>query len=533
MTFEKYIEGMTTREMVSHLLCPMIRSTRVPYGTPWEYFETIFADPEFKPGSVFFSPGEKQDILDMHKKITKHIGSAPIGAMDMETSPKAISGCTNFGTAMSISAAGSLEDAYICGESCAKEGLAHGIAWSYGPVADLNLNPRNPIINVRSWGDDIDRVGDFLESFVKGMQDNGMIATAKHFPGDGVDDRDQHICTTINSLSKEEWMATFGKNWKRLIDAGIRAIMPGHIGLPAFEEDGKIVPATLSHTLLTDLLRGELGFEGLIVSDGMNMGGLAPYVTIEEGLVKMVQAGCDLLIFVNFWTDIPNALDILENAVKNGEISIERVKESIYRIWKEKKRLGLLGDEGESLIYHKCSESDCEKFRQTASRIAKNSLSIYKNELGVLPLDESKIKKVISVDITNSEGPVVNKLDKAMEEKGIEIIKYSGFLEKDFVRYHDLPEADALLLNFYYAPQWCTNHITPNGGMIRSIYEYIFRTNMPVVMICHGSPYIPFTFPYIKTVLNTFSNIDVDGQAMYDVLFGKAEAKGITPVELP
>ena len=450
--------------------------------------------------------------------------------MDMETSPFAVTGEVNFGTAMTISAADSLEDTYTCGEACAKIGKECGVYWSYGPVADLNINPKNPIINVRSWGDDADRAGDFLESFVNGMQDHGMIASAKHFPGDGVDDRDQHICTTVNSLSKEEWMATFGKNWKRLIDGGLRAIMPGHIGLPAFEKNGEIVPSTLSYTLLTELLRGQLGFDGILVSDGMNMGGLAPYVSTDEGIVKMVQAGCDVLIFINFWTDIPHALDVLEKAIDNGEITMERVKESVYRLWKEKQRLGLLDNDE---IYTPCCESDLKRFDETAARISKNSISIYKNEIGVLPLDEAKIKKVISVDITNSEGPVDNKLDKVMAEKGIELVKYSGFLEKDFPRFYGLPEADALLLNFYYGPQWCTNHITPNGGMIRSIYEYIFRTKMPVVMICHGSPYIPVTFPYVKTVINTFTNRDIDGIAMYDVLFGKAEAKGITPVKLP
>lgn len=532
MTFEQYIQGMTRRELVSHLLCPAIRSTPIPTADPREYFDVIFADPEFKPGTVFFFNSKKEDIIKMHKKLTKHIGSAPIGSMDMETSPNAINGGTNFGTAMSISAANSLEDAYTCGEACAKQGLECGICWSYGPVADLNINPKNPIINTRSWGDDADRAGDFVEAFVKGMQENGMIATAKHFPGDGVDDRDQHICTTANTLSKEEWMATFGKVWKRLIDGGLRSIMPGHIGLPAYEEDGKVVPATISKTLLTDLLRGEFGFDGLIVSDGMNMGGLAPYVTTEEGIIKMVQAGCDVLLFANFWADISYILDVLEKAIDDGDITIERVKESVYRIFKEKQRLGLLG-EGDKMIYKPCDKADLERYDEVKKRIAKNALSIYKNELGVLPLDEKKIKKVISVDVTNSERPVNNLVDEVMRQKGIEVIKYGEYTENGLVREAQLPKADVIIVHFYYGSQWCTNHIAPNGVMIRCVYEYLFKTNMPVVMVCHGSPYIPFTFPYVKTILNTFSSADVDPNAIYDVLFGKTEAKGVTPVKLP
>lgn len=534
MTFEQYIEGMSVREMVSHFICPAIRSTPIPTADPREYFDVIFKDPTFKPASVFFFPSKKEDIIAMHKKLTEHIGYAPLGAMDMENAPSVISGAVPASgtSAMGIAAAGSLEDAYTCGEACAKEGRAAGMSWAYGPVADLNINPKNPIINVRSWGDDADKAGDFVSSFVKGMQDNGMIATAKHFPGDGVDDRDQHICTTANTLSKDEWMATFGKNWKRLIDEGLRAIMPGHIGLPAFEKDGKIVPATISYTLLTELLRGELGFDGLIVSDGMNMGGLAPYVTQEEGIIKMVQAGCDLLLFANFWADISFTLDVLEKAVNDGTITIERVKETIYRLWKEKQRLGLL-DEGENMLYKETSEEDKIRFRETAKRIAENSIQLYRNELGLLPLDEKKIKKVISVDITNSDSKIKNKFDAYLEEKGVEIIKYGHFTDNGFVREATLPQADLIILNFFYGSQWCTNDIAPNGAYVRCLYEYIFKTNMPVLMLCNGSPYITYTFPYAKTVINTFAPTGCDPETLYEIVFGKREAKGIAPVKLP
>lgn len=533
MTFEQYIEGMSVREMVSHFICPAIRSTPIPTADPREYFDVIFKDPTFKPASVFFFPSDKEDIIAMHKKLTEYLGTAPLGAMDMEYAPACINGAVTAAgsSAMGIAAAGSVADAYTCGECCAKEGLSAGMSWAYGPVADLIMNPKNPIISVRSWGDDADKAGDFVSAFVKGMQENGMIATAKHFPGDGVDDRDQHICTTANTLSKEEWMATFGKVWKRLIDEGLRSIMPGHIGLPAFEKNGEVVPATISYTLLTELLRNELGFQGLIVSDGMNMGGIAPYVTQEEGIIKMVQAGCDLLLFANFWADISFTLDVLEKAVNDGTITLERVKETIYRLWKEKQRLGLLG-EGENMLYKETSEEDRDRFKTTAKRITENSIHIYKNELGVLPLDEKKIKKVISVDITNSETAVKNKLDKYLEEKGVEIIKYGHFTQNGFVREQNLPQADLIILNFFYGSQWCTNDISPNGAFVRCLYEYIFKTNMPVLMLCNGSPFIPYTFPYAKTVVNTFAPSGCDPEVLYNILFGKAEAKGKCPVKL-
>ncbi len=532
MTFEQYIKDMSIRDMVGQLICPAIRPAYRENTDPREYFEYVFKKPDIKPGSVFLFPGDKDDAVKMAAKLKDYLGSHPLIAMDMETDPACLSGCASFGSAMAISAADSLDDAYLCGSACALQGMEHGVSWAFGPVADLNCNPNNPIMNIRSWGDDAERVGNFTSAFIDGMQSNGMIATAKHFPGDGMDSRDQHLCTSVNSLSREEWMLTYGKVWKRLIDGGVRAIMPGHIGLPAFEKNNEIVPATISHTLLTELLRGELGFDGIIVSDGMNMGGLAPYVGIEEGIIKMVQAGCDVLIFVNFWAEPSYVVDVLEDAVNAGKISIERIKESIYRIWREKKRLGLF-DGDECMLYRPCSKDKKQEFAEATKRIAKNSISIYKNELGVLPLKEENVNKVISVDVTNAEGSVDNRLDVVMRDKGIEVIKYGEYTDDGVVSVIELPKADALVLNFYYGPVWGSNHITPNGKMLQRIYEYIFKADMPVVLICHGSPYIINTFPYAKTVINTFSSSDIDANAIYEVLFGKQEAKGITPVKLP
>lgn len=150
-----------------------------------------------------------------------------------------------------------------------------------------------------------------------------------------------------------------------------------------------------------------------------------------------------------------------------------------------------------------------------------------------MPLKEENVNKVISVDVTNAEGSVDNRLDVVMRDKGIEVIKYGEYTDDGVVSVIELPKADALVLNFYYGPVWGSNHITPNGKMLQRIYEYIFKADMPVVLICHGSPYIINTFPYAKTVINTFSSSDIDANAIYEVLFGKQEAKGITPVKLP
>lgn len=529
MTFEKYIEKMTLRDMVSHLLCPGIRASLREGSDSFEYYEGIFTDPTVKPGTVFFFPSEKEDMRNLAKRVHAAFGDDLLIVMDMETSPSCIKGCTDFGSAMAISAANSEEDAYLCGRACAQEGAECGVNWSFGPVCDLNLNHKNPITNVRSWGDDADRVIKFTSAYIKGMRDYGMIASPKHFPGDGVDQYDQHLLTTVNSLSREEWMNTYGKVWKALIDAGVRTIMPGHIALPAFEKDNAIVPATASYSLLTELLRGTLGFDGLIVSDAISMGGIMGQYPLDDCYINMINAGCDIILFPNIIDDCSHITDVLEDAVKSGRISLERIKDAIFHIWQEKKNLGLFDKKP---CLKPISAEDKALFNEVAKRIAKNSIVIHKNEENLLPLNKDKIKKVISVDITNAEGPVENLLDKQLVDSGVEVVKFGEYTPAGVVSTPLLPDADALILHFYFGHVWGSNYIEPCGKQLQHVFRYILLSKLPVIAVCHGNPYITKLFPYLKTVVNTFAPKDLDGKALYDVLFGNEEAKGVSPVKI-
>lgn len=529
MTFEKYIEKMSLRDMVSHLLCPAVRATYREGSDTFEYYDGFFTDPTVKPGTIFFFPSKKEDMQQLAKRVYKNFGEDLLIVMDMETSPSCIAGCTEFGSAMAISAANSAEDAYICGRACAQEGAQCGVNWSFGPVCDLNLNPKNPITNIRSWGDDADHVIELTRAYIKGMRDFGMLAAPKHFPGDGVDQYDQHLLTTVNSLSREEWMNSYGKVWKALIDSGVRTIMPGHIALPAFEEDNAIIPATASYSLLTTLLRNTLGFDGLIVSDAISMGGIMGQYPLDDCYINMINAGCDVILFPNIMDDCSHIADVLEAAVNTGKISIERIKNAIFHIWQEKNTLGLFDKKPE---FKEVSPEDKALFKEVAARIAKNSIVIHKNEENLLPLNKDKIKKVISVDITNAEGPVENLLDKQLIANGIQVEKFGEHTENGVVSTPLLPSADLIILNFYYGHVWGSNHIEPCGKQLQHIFRYILLSKRPVVAVCHGNPYITKLFPYMKTVVNTFSAKDLDGEALYNVLFGLEQAKGVSPVKL-
>ena len=525
MNFDEYISGMTLRDKVTHLLAPGIRPQKRENTDKREYIESIFADKSIKPGLVLIFGGEKSAIAKTVNWVNNHVGLPVLAAMDMEPTPTAAEG-TPFGSQMAISATDDESIAYAAGCSCAYEGREAGLNMSFTPVIDLHINRFNPITVTRSFGDTAERVIRFAKPYIEAMQKGGTVATAKHFPGDGVDDRDQHITTTINSLSAEEWMNSYGKVWKSAIDAGVKAVMPGHIALPAFEKNGEIIPATQSYELLTVLLREKLGFEGLIVTDALNMGGVGNY-SVRERVVGSFKAGADCLLFVNFLGDISEIADMLEDAVKSGEISEKRVDESIYRIWKTKNDIGLF----DSPTVIPCPKEQKAKILAAAEKIPEKAIGIVRNRKNVIPLDKSKIGTVISVDLDNRNGGVKNPLDGELIKKGINVLKYGEHTENGLIGFFDLPKADALIVNFFYGPYWGTNHIRPCGTQIQQIFQYMCQFEGPVILISYGNPHIAYEYSFADTVINTYSAPNVAEQ-LYRILFGEAEAKGVAPVAI-
>ena len=239
-------------------------------------------------------------------------------------------GMTPFPRAMALGAANSPELAYAYGQNLAGEARSVGVRWVLHPVADLNLNPLNPITNVRSISDDPDKAIRLLARQIAGLQENGVAATIKHFPGDGVDSRDQHLATTCNAFSREQWYRYHGRGFQELSREGVAAIMPGHITLPACQKErlnGLPPPATLSKELLTGLLKDEMGFKGVIVSDAMTMGGFRGwYPSRMEGEIQSFLAGVDVLLWPSY-----EYLDEVEKRIQEGRIPMERLDDAVAR----------------------------------------------------------------------------------------------------------------------------------------------------------------------------------------------------------
>src|SRR5229473_4544976 len=244
---------------------------------------------------------------------------------------------TSFPTAMAVAAGGDSKDAYTMGKVTALEARAVGVHWIYAPVADVNNNPGNPIINTRSFGENPARVAEFVKEFVRGVEENGALATAKHFPGHGDTASDSHIDLPVIHADRERLEQLEFVPFRAAISAGVSSIMTGHLSVPALEPDPN-TPATLSSRILTDLLRSDLHFQGLVVTDAMDMGGITVRFAPGEAAVRAVLAGADCLLM----SPVPDAaFEALQHAVESGRIPRERLDGSVRRILEAKARLGL------------------------------------------------------------------------------------------------------------------------------------------------------------------------------------------------
>src|SRR6202048_5082542 len=244
---------------------------------------------------------------------------------------------TSFPTAMALAAGGNPKDAYAMGKITALEARAVVIDWIYAPVADVNNNPGNPIINTRSFGEDPARVAEFVKEFVRGVEENGALATAKHFPGHGDTASDSHIDLPVIQADRAQLERLELVPFRAAIAAGAGSIMTGHLSVPALEPDPN-TPATLSKRILTDLLRHDLHFEGLVVTDAMDMGGITVRYAPGEAAVRAFEAGADALLM----PPVPDAaFEGLQGAVKSGRISRKRLDTSVRRILQAKAKLGL------------------------------------------------------------------------------------------------------------------------------------------------------------------------------------------------
>jgi len=438
---------------------------------------------------------------------------------------------TSFPTAMALAAAGNPRDAYTMGKVTALEARAVGIHWVYAPDADVNNNPGNPIINTRSFGEDPARVAEFVKEFVRGVEENGALATAKHFPGHGDTASDSHIDLPVIQADRLRLERLELVPFRAAIAAGASSIMTGHLSVPALEPDPD-TPATLSARILTDLLRHELHFEGLVVTDAMDMGGITVRYAPGEAAVRAFEAGADALLM----PPVPDAaFEGLQGAVRSGRISGARLDASVRRILQAKARLGL--EENRVVDVNAINQKFGHvAWQSEAQDISDRGVTLLRDAAHRLPLDGTQPARALLLAFYADPEPYpAEDLERELRSRFDALTTLRAdtrFVKADLLK---LPAPDsydvAILALFVRVSDRKGNVDVPAEQA--ALAEQVFKTGKPVITVGLGSPYLIERFPQADTWLGAFGISDVAQISVARALFGQIPVRGHLPVTIP
>jgi beta-N-acetylhexosaminidase len=438
---------------------------------------------------------------------------------------------TNFPSAMAIGATNDPKLAYTAGKDTALEARAAGVHWIFAPDADVNDNPANPIINIRAFGEEPDNVADFATQFIRGIEENGALATAKHFPGHGDVSTDSHLSLPVVPDDRKELEGNELVPFRAAISAGVSSIMPGHLGVPALEPD-IAVPASLSRNILTGLLRDEMKFRGLVVTDAMDMGGVTSLYPPDEAAIRAVEAGADIVL----QPPVPNsALAGLEKAVKSGRLSEKRIDESVRRILQAKARLGL--DKNRFVDISRLNQKfGLPKFLDDAQTIADHGVTLLRNSENLVPLNASRSLRVLLVSLSADPDPYPSAAFESEIRWQVDSLR-SLRADTQFVNVTTLklPPVDsydvAIAALFVRVADRKGNVGFPEDQ--RAFVNQVLASGKPCAVIAFGSPYLISSFPSAKTWIGEFSTNDVSQRAAARALFGQTSIGGRIPVTVP
>ncbi|MFE9449239.1 glycoside hydrolase family 3 protein [Streptomyces sp. NPDC006739] len=431
---------------------------------------------------------------------------------------------TLFPGAMAMGAGGSRADVRTLGRISGAELRAMGINQDYAPDADVNVNPANPIIGVRSFGADPDAVAALVAAEVRGYRSSRVAATAKHFPGHGDTTVDSHTGFPVITHSRDLWEELDAVPFRAAIAAGVDAIMTAHIQFPALDDSGD--PATLSHPILTGILRGELGYDGVVVTDSLGMEGVRTKYGDDRVPVLALKAGVDQLLN-------PPSLDVAWNAVltavREGELTEARLDESILRILRLKTRLGLL-DRAYVTRSGAARTVGTRSHLATADRIAERTTTLLVNEGGLLPLSTREHRRILVVGAdpaspTGTTGPPTTVLATALAELGFTTtVLATGTTPSDTAVTQAVAaarDADAVVAGTY--------DVTA-GSAQQTLLERLVATGKPVVAVAMRNPYDVAQLPMVSAHLATYSWTDVELRAAARVVAGRVAPRGKLPV---
>lgn len=562
---EDTIAGMTLDEKIGQLFFNMGDSRDE------EYLKMTVG--KYHIGGIRYNPGKADEIYEQNRILQENSKIPLIIACNTENGGNgACVDGTPIGCQTKIGATRDPKYAYDLGYMSNKEAAAIGCNLSFAPVSDIFLNWENPVIGLRTYGNDADQVAAMAKAYLEGAHANpGFACAAKHFPGDGLDFRDQHVANSVNTYSCEQWDATFGKVYETLIDAGLEAVMAGHIMQPAYTRhfnpgiaDDDIMPATLSPELITGLLRGKLGFNGMVLTDASHMVGLTCRMKRKDLMPAAIAAGVDMFLFFN---DMEEDFQAMKDGYLDGRITEERLSDALHRILALKAHMGL----------HKKAKTEimppreqvhqivgCAEHKAAQKEISDKAITLVKyKDADVLPMIPERYKRIMIVYVKGLEAPglgalfnqnAVSPADKLRDRliaKGFDAFVYESPIQKLMQQIQRGEKAD---LNLYFAGKSAIKDFVAGQDLIITMVDIAggfqpvarpafgmtkgggeipwYVHELPVIVVGTQQPFVLADIPQARTYINTYDSLDSTLDALVEKLMTGPEAfHGQDPVD--
>lgn len=504
---------------------------------------------KYRPGGIMYRPDKAAKIKDEVSNLQKASDIPLFIAANLESGGNGIaSEGTWLGTPMEMAATGDFQSAYQLGRISGYEAAQVGVNMSFAPIVDIDMNFKNPIMNVRTFGSDKNRVIGMSSAQAKGLEECGIIPVIKHFPGDGVDERDQHLLSSVNSLQADEWLESYGQIYRSLIEGGIPAVMIAHILQPAWERrldpgisDDRLRPASSSKLLIDGLLRDTLHFNGLTITDATPMIGYNAALPREELLPTTINAGIDMILFNK---NIDEDYSFIRQAIEDGTLSMERVNEAVTRILATKLAQNVMDSKGNLLKKEpETINLKSEEHETCADRIAKKAVTLVKDRDGILPVTPEKYPRIRLYVLGDSDdggfkegGHVTQEFKKRLEAEGFSV----SLFDRGNLDFHEVFEEgvcdmkDKFDLALYVANvETASNQTTTRLDWIHLMAADApwFMKSIPTVFISTANPYHLFDIPNVSTYINAYTGNRATIDAVMRKLTGREPFEGISPVD--
>lgn len=536
---ETTLADMTEEEKIAQLFC------LITYTDDENYLKYLSGG--LKVGGVMTRTMSLSEIVNTVTRLQSNAKIPMLISANLEAGlNQACYEGTRIGCQMGIAATGDKKYATELARIIGEEASALGINWAFAPIIDIDYNFRNPITNTRTFGSNAETVATFGKAYVEEVQKHGIAASIKHFPGDGVDERDQHLLASVNTLSCEEWDRTYGNAYKTCIDAGAKTVMVGHIMLPEYSKklnpalkDEDIMPGLIAPELLNGLLREKLGFNGLIVTDSSTMAGMGTVMPREKAVPLTIASGCDMFLFTK---NLEEDFAFMTAGVKSGVISKERLDEAVTRILALKASLKL-HEKNNIPNESKAREIVGSSAHKVVAReVANKNITLVKNEKGVLPISPEKYKRVLVYKKEGAASAFGGGVASGTCDKFIEKLKAQGFNVDIFVPdggWEGMAKPVKEVYDNYDLIIYLVALATKSNQTVVRI-EWaepmgadvpVYMLSIPTIMISLENPYHLLDAPRVKTYINTYGGADEILDELIEKLTGKSQFTGISPVD--